>query len=50
MKGNTCEDSCVNNALRNSKATETDSSLQSFFFGALKHMKAIIAAHTLQQL
>lgn len=43
MKGNTCEDSCVNNAFRNSKATETDGR---YFFGALKHMKAIMDANT----
>lgn len=45
MKGNKCEDSCVNNAFRNSKATETDGS-RWYFLGALKHMKAIMVAKT----
>lgn len=45
MKGHICEDSCVNNAFRNSKATTTDDSCR-YFFGELKHIEAIMDVNT----
>lgn len=37
MKGKTCEDGCVNNAFRNSKATETESRIWYFFWCVEAH-------------